>query len=141
MCRERSHRVEQRQRQAYADATALRIKADGSQLFEPIARFDSTQNRFVSIPIDLGPDLGNTTDQVFLVLFGTGFRSRSALSAVSASIGGTNAEVLYADFAPGFVGLDQANIRLSRSLVNRGEINLELIVEGKGANTVSINIK
>ncbi len=124
-----------------AAATILRIKADGTQAFEPVASFDSAQSRFVSIPVDLGPDLGNASDQVFLVLFGAGFRFRSALSSVSASIGGTNAEVLYADSAPGFVGLDQANIRLPRSLAGRGEVDVALMVEGKAANVVKLNVK
>ena len=119
----------------------LRVKADGSQAFEPMARFDPAQNRFVSIPVDLGPDLGSSTDQVFLVLFGTGFRFRAALSAVSATIGGTDAQVLYADFAPNFVGLDQVNLRLPRSLAGRGEIDVALTVEGKVANAVKLNVK
>jgi uncharacterized protein (TIGR03437 family) len=127
--------------QGVAAATILRVKADGSQIFEPVARFDQAQNQFVSIPIDLGPDLGNATDQVFLILFGTGFRFRTALSAVSANIGGMGAEVLYADLAPGFIGLDQANIRLPRSLAGRGEVDVALTVDGKMANAVKLNVK
>jgi uncharacterized protein (TIGR03437 family) len=123
--------------QGVAAATILRVKADGSQVFEPVARFDSAMNRFVSIPIDLGPE----TDQVFLILFGTGFRSRTMLAAVSATAGGTNAEVLYAGLTPGFVGLDQANIRLPRSLAGRGEIDVVLTVEGKTANPVRLNLR
>lgn len=71
---------------------ALRVRADGSRENSPITRFDSAQNKFVPAPIDLGP----STDQVFLVLFGTGFRFRSSLAAVSATIGGANSEVLFA---------------------------------------------
>jgi len=124
-----------------AAATILRFKSDGSQIFEPMARFDPAQNRFVSIPVDLGPDLGEATDRVFLILFGTGFRFHTALSAVSATIGGTGAQVIYADFAPNFVGLDQANIRLPRSLAGRGEIDVALTVNGKVANIVKLNVK
>ena len=47
---------------------------------EPLARYDTAQNRFVAVPIDLGPE----GDQVFLSLFGTGWRFRSAESAVQA---------------------------------------------------------
>jgi uncharacterized protein (TIGR03437 family) len=123
--------------QGVAAATILRVKADGSQSFEAVARFDPATNRFVSIPVDLGPE----SDQVFLVLFGTGFRSRTMLTGVSATVGGTSAEVLYAGVAPGFVGLDQANIRLPRSLTGRGEIDVALAVEGKAANMVRLNVK
>jgi uncharacterized protein (TIGR03437 family) len=123
--------------QGVAAATALRVRANGQQSFEPIARFDSGQNAFVSIPVDLGPD----GEQVFLILFGTGFRFRSAMSAVSVTIGGQNAQVFYADVAPGFTGLDQANILIPRSLIGRGEVDVTLTVDGKVANTVKLNIK
>ncbi len=127
--------------QGVAAAVALRIKANGEQTFEPVARFDQAANKFVTTPIDLGPDLGNATDQVFLVMFGTGTRFRSSLAASSATIGGANAEVLFVGSADGFVGLDQSNIRLSRALIGRGEVDVKLTVDGKTSNTVKINIK
>ncbi|MGH9841304.1 MAG: hypothetical protein ACREEM_21325 [Blastocatellia bacterium] len=123
--------------QGVAAATALRIRSDGSQSFEPVARFDPSQNRFVAVPIDLGPG----ADQVFLVLFGSGFRYRSALPAVAAQMGGTTAEVLFAGPQGGLVGLDQMNLRIPRSLAGRGEIELALIVDGKPANPVRLGIK
>ncbi|MGH9935618.1 MAG: peptidoglycan DD-metalloendopeptidase family protein, partial [Blastocatellia bacterium] len=48
-----------------AAATVLRVKADNSQTFEPIARFDQATGKFLPIPIDLGPE----TDRVFLILY------------------------------------------------------------------------
>ena len=123
--------------QGVAAAVTLRIKPDGSQIYEPIAQFDTAQNKFVSVPIDLGPD----TDTVFLILYGTGVRFRSSLMAVQASIGGVSAQVDYVGAAPGFVGLDQINLRLPRSLAGRGEADITLIVDGRLANTVSVNIK
>jgi uncharacterized protein (TIGR03437 family) len=118
-------------------AVALRVKQNGDQVFETISRFDSTQNKVVSVPIDLGPE----GEQVFLLLFGTGFRFRSSLSAVNVKFGGTDAEVLYAGLSPDFAGLDQSNVRLPRSLIGRGEIDVVMIVDGKMANTVKVNIK
>jgi uncharacterized protein (TIGR03437 family) len=123
--------------QGPAAAVALRIRANGEQVFEPVARFDSTTGKFVTLPIDLGPD----TDQVFLVLFGTGERFRFSLATVSATIGGSNAEVLYAGPAGGFVGLDQNNIRLSRSLIGRGEVDVKLTLDGRMSNAVKINVR
>lgn len=122
--------------QGVAAAVVMRIKATGEQSFEPVARFDATLNRLVAAPIELGAE----TDQLFLILYGTGFRARTALSAVTAQIGGTNAEVLFAGAAPGFAGLDQANLRLPRSLAGRGEVNVALTVNNKTANTVTINV-
>ena len=73
--------------QGAAAAVALRVKADGSQIYEQITRFDAALNRVVAIPLDLGPE----SDQVFLLLFGTGFKMHSGLSAVSVKIGDVDA--------------------------------------------------
>ncbi|MBI1763936.1 MAG: hypothetical protein HYR56_21130 [Acidobacteria bacterium] len=122
--------------QGLAAAVALRVKADNSQSFEPLVRFDQASNRFVAVPLDLGP----ATDRVFLLLFGTGFRNRSALAAVSARLGGATAEVSFAGAQGDLAGLDQANVLLPRSLAGRGEIDAVLTVDGKTANTVRVNI-
>jgi uncharacterized protein (TIGR03437 family) len=126
--------------QGVAAAVALRVKADGSRSFEPVARFDAAQNRFVAVPIDLGPDLGNATDQVFLLLFGTGIRFRSALTAVSVKIGGADAAVSFAGAQGDFTGLDQVNALLPRSLVGRGEVEITLMVDGMPANTLRARV-
>ncbi|MGH9835231.1 MAG: hypothetical protein ACREBD_03615 [Blastocatellia bacterium] len=118
-------------------ATILRVKPDNSQIFEPVAQFDSATGRFVPVPIDLGPE----TDQVFLVMYGTGFRLRSALSAVNVKIGGTDVEVLYASVAPGFIGLDQANVRLIRSFIGRGNVDVVMMVDGKMTNITGLNFR
>jgi len=123
--------------QGVAAGWALRVKANGTQSFEPIARYDQAQNRYVTAPIDLGPE----SDQVFLVLFGTGFRFRSALSSVIARVGGENSQVSYVGPQGDFIGLDQLNARLSRSLIGRGEVDLTLVVDGKQANTARVNVK
>ncbi len=123
--------------QGVAAAVALRVTGSGLQVFEPVSRFDPAQNRFVSMPIDLGPE----SDQVFLLLFGTGYRNRSSLSATAVRIGGMDAQVSYAGPAPGFVGLDQANARIPRSLIGRGEVNVSLVVDGQSANIVQVNIR
>jgi uncharacterized protein (TIGR03437 family) len=127
--------------QGLAAATALRLRSDGSQSYEPVVRFDAAQNNFVAVPIDLGPDLGGATDQVFLLLFGTGLRNLSALGAVSVRIGDDDAGVTFAGAQGGFVGLDQVNVRLPRGLAGRGEMDVELVVDGQAANTVKISVK
>jgi uncharacterized protein (TIGR03437 family) len=123
--------------QGAAAAVALRVKADGSQSYEAVAVYDATLNRFVTTPIDLGP----AGEQVFLVLYGTGVRFRSGLSAVSCAIGGEAGAVLYAGEAPGFAGLDQLNVGLPRTLAGRGEVDVIVSVEGKTANTVRVAIR
>lgn len=105
--------------------------------FEQMVRFDTTQNKFIGIPIDLGL----ATDRVYLVLYGTGLRFRSALTAVKATVGGVATEIAYAGTQKDFVGLDQVNILLPRTLIGRGEADVVLTVDGQVANTVRVNIK
>jgi hypothetical protein len=123
--------------QGIAAALALRVKADGSQIFEAVTRFDPNQNKVVAVPIDLG----EATDQVFLLLFGTGWRSRSDLSAVTVSIGGVNAQVSYAGQQGGFVGLDQLNALIPRALIGHGEVDVTVTIDGQAANVVKVNIR
>ena len=118
-------------------AVALRLTAFGVLTYEPVARFDAQQRRFVAVPIDLGRE----GDQVFLLLFGTGLRNRASLAAVSSTIGGTTAEVLYAGPQPTFTGLDQVNLRLPRILTGRGEVDVVVTAENKEANIVKIDVK
>jgi uncharacterized protein (TIGR03437 family) len=118
-------------------AVALRVSGDGSQVTDLVARWDATLNRFVAAPIDLGVE----NEQVYLVLFGTGVRYRSGLSQVSARIGGTDAPVIFAGAQNDFVGLDQINILLPRSLAGRGDVDITLTADGKTANTVRVTIK
>jgi uncharacterized protein (TIGR03437 family) len=73
-------------------------------------------------------------------LFGTGFRA-AAQSTLSATIGGTASAFVAAAPAPGFEGLDQANILIPRSLIGRGLVDVVFTANGKTANTVQINIK
>ena len=122
-------------------AVALRVKADGSQNYEPILQFDGAQNKFAPISIDLGPDLGAGSDQVFLVLFGTGIRHRSSITAVKVRVGDIDAPVANAVAVPGLVGLDQIALQLPRSLAGRGAVNVSVEVDGKQCNKVTVDIK
>jgi uncharacterized protein (TIGR03437 family) len=123
--------------QGVAAADVLRVFPNGAQQYEPVARFDPVQNRFVAAPIDLGPE----SEQVFLVLYGTGIRYRSNLSNVTVSIGGVAIGALYAGPVSGFEGLDQINALLPRSLTGRGEAEVSITVDGKTANVVRVSIK
>lgn len=114
----------------------LRVRGT-QQLFEPLSRFDTATRTFVAVPIDLGP----ATDQVFLVLYGTGIRQRSNLNAVTCAVGG---EVVTAQFAGpqgGLVGLDQVNVPLPRALAGRGEVEVVLTVDGKTANALKVQVR
>ncbi|MGH9851557.1 MAG: Ig-like domain-containing protein, partial [Blastocatellia bacterium] len=116
-------------------AVIQRVKLDGTITTEPVARYDEGQQRFVAAPIDLGAE----TDQVFLVLFGTGFRSHER--GAECTIGGVNAEVLFAGAQGVFVGLDQANVRLPRALIGGGEVEVLMTIADRPANPMKIEIK
>ena len=116
-------------------AYAVRVR-NNVQTIEQVFEFSGAQNKFVAKPLDLGP----AGDVVVLVLFGTGIRGRSAQTAVSCRIGGQAGDVQYASMATGFVGLDQVNVVIPRSLAGRGEVDVVLTVDGKIANTVKVNI-
>jgi uncharacterized protein (TIGR03437 family) len=122
--------------QGVAAAVILRRRGN-VDTFEPVAQFNSMTSRFEPIPIDLGPE----TDQVFLILFGTAFRGVSSQSAATCTIGGTAVQLLYAGLNPDFIGLDQANVLLPRSLMGRGNLNVVFTADNKTANEVIINVK
>ena len=115
-------------------ALALRIAADGSQKYESAFDYDGT--KFVARLLDLGPE----SDQLILVLFGTGLRHYKSRSAITVNIGGIDSEVLYVGPQGGFVGLDQVNVRISRRLLQRGEVDVVLMVDGQSANVMKVNV-
>lgn len=120
-----------------AAAFVFRRNAAGQESYEPAARFDPATRSFVAVPIDFGA----ADDQVFLILYGTGFHYRSSLAGVTATVGGVARPVVYAGLAPEFVGLDQTNLRLDRSLAGSGDVEVRLTADGKTANTVRINVR
>ena len=123
--------------QGVAAASIFRIKANGAQSYEDLARFDAAANQFVATPIDLGPE----GDQVFLILYGTGLRQRSSLNAVTCALGGETVTAQFAGPQGGLVGLDQVNLPVPRGLAGRGEIEVVLTVEGKTANALKVQMR
>ena len=86
-------------------------------------------------PIDLGPE----GTRVLLVLFGTGIRNASK---VTATVGGLPVGIVAAGAQCCFIGLDQINTdALPRSLAGRGEVELILTVDGVQSNAVVLRIQ
>jgi uncharacterized protein (TIGR03437 family) len=119
----------------------LRVKANGAQSFEPVAEYDQTQRKFVHRQIDFGPDLGVASDQLYLILFGTGFRNRSSLANAAVSNSEGAAAALYAGPQGDFVGLDQLNIQLRRRMIDFGTVYLVLYADGQPSNRLEIQFK
>jgi uncharacterized protein (TIGR03437 family) len=120
-----------------AAGEAVHVRADSSQVIEPLARFDVAQNRYVASLIDVGPE----NEQLFLALYGTGWRFGNGASNVKAEIDGVAAEVTYAGKQPEYVGVDQINLRVPRTIAGRGEVSLKLTLHGKRLNPVTVTFK
>ncbi len=120
-----------------AAAVVLRIRADGEQVYEPVARYDAPTQTFVLLPIDLS----NPSEQVYLILFGAGIRRRGALEDVSIKLGETELPVAYAGAAPGLSGVDQVNLLLPASLRGRGEQTVVLRVNEEASNGVNLHFQ
>ena len=121
-----------------ASASIIRVKPNGrTDNLKPIVAFDQASGQFVTTPIDLGPE----GELVFLIVYGTGWRFRSSLAAASVTIDGVIGEVSYLGIQPDYVGLDQSNILLPRTLAGRGEVDVVMTVNGKVSNKVRIRIK
>lgn len=116
-------------------AVALRIKPNGEQVYERVAVYDDNLKRYVPRQISLD------SDDVFLVLYGTGIRYRNNLSSVIGRAGGSDQQVTYAGGQGSLTGLDQINMRLNRNLAGRGEIEVEIEVEGHRSNAVKVNLR
>ncbi len=118
-------------------ALAIFVKPGPVQTWQYVFNAGCLPGSCLPAPIDLGA----ATDTVYLQLYGTGIRGRRALSGVSVMIGNAVAPVSYAGPVSGFVGLDQVNVRVPRSLIGRGQVDLLLYVDGKFAPPVQVNIK
>ncbi|MFN0121403.1 MAG: putative Ig domain-containing protein [Blastocatellia bacterium] len=113
----------------------VRVRPDGAQTYEAIAQYDGA--RFVTRPLDFGS--GN--DELYLVLFGAGFRGRNPQGNARLLIGGASVEALYIGPQGGYAGLDQINVRIPRALAGRGEIDAVLSVDERQSNAVRISIR
>ncbi len=124
--------------QGIGSLLALRVDAAGTQTYLPLSQFDAATQRFVTIPLSLGA----ATDQTFLILFGTGWRGRPALTDVVVEVGGAVIPVTFAGAQGDLVGLDQINVGpLPRTLAGRNSVNVDLRVDAKRSNRVTLTIQ
>ena len=119
-----------------AAAASILYFRNGTPRYESNFACDLNGQNCTARQIDL-----NAADEVYLELYGTGIRNNSGLSNVRVTVGGEPVPVLYANKQPDFIGLDQVNIRLPKTLAGRGEVDVMLTLDGKAANPVKINLK
>jgi len=78
------------------------------------------------------------SDQMYLVLYGTGIRHRTSDASVTATVNGVS--VPAHSVAQGtYPGLDQVNLQLPNSLA--GTADVVITVEGQAANPVAVSIQ
>ena len=75
---------------------------------------------------------------MYLVLAGTGFDTPGP---VTATIGGTTAQALYAGPQGAWPGLDQLNLLIPASLAGSGQVDVVMTAGGKVSNPVHITIQ
>lgn len=119
-----------------AAATAISTHVANPKLQSPVPVFGCGDTGCSSVPIVLGVDT-----PIYVSFYGTGMRNRSNIGAVTLTIHGVSAPVLYAGPSPSFTGLDQVNVVLPISLRGSGESDVVLTVDGQTANTVRINLQ
>ena len=113
---------------------AIRVSG-GSQIIEPAYALNGFGS-FSAAPINMG----SSTDQVFLVLYGSGLQA-AGTAGITATVNGISAQVVYAGPQGSFPGLDQVNLLLPASLAGRGNVNVQLTANGILANPVQITIQ
>jgi uncharacterized protein (TIGR03437 family) len=118
-----------------AAAYAIRVGSNGTQTAIPAYTLNSA-GTFSANPISMG----SATDQVYLVLYGTGLQA-AGTSGVTATAGGLNASVIYAGAQGAFAGVDQVNILLPASLAGKGTVPVQITAAGAAANPVQVLIQ
>jgi len=118
----------------------LAVHADGTQSTQqPLFQLNPNTQQYVGVPIVWA----NSTDQEYLVLYGTGIRGAAA-NSVTATMNGISVPVIYAGAQPqwGVIGEDQVNLGpIPTSLKGAGTVSVEIIVNGQASNTVTVTIQ
>ena len=122
--------------QGTAAALYYRLHANGSFDYEPVSQCTS-QGVCTPLPVSLSP----ATDQVYLVLYGTGIRHVSSPAGATGFISEVATPILYAGPQGQLPGLDQVNLLIPRSLAGRGQLLVWLTVDGQHANALQIAIQ
>lgn len=113
-----------------AAAYVTTVATDGSQSSRYV--FIVANGAIAPLPIEFSPG-----SQSYLILFGTGFESASA---VSATVQGMTVPVVYAGPQSEVPGLDQVNLLLPLSLAGSGLSSVVVTADGVASNTGYVTI-
>jgi len=109
---------------------------DGVRTVEPLFEKNSA-GRIVRVPVDLSRD----TDEVYLVLYGTGIRFRRSLANVIVALAGSALPVEYAGAQSEFPGLDQVSVRIPFRRIGSGLACLRIAVDGRAESVGCVSVK
>ncbi len=118
-------------------AVTGRINGEGQFVYDPNLPFQRDPvdgQSFVPRPIEVGTD----EQPAFLVLYGTGLRNAQP-GSVQAIIGGEQTTVEHFA-APGFIGLEQMNLRIPPKLKGGGNVQVTVVANGVTSNAVTVNL-
>ena len=116
-----------------AAAYVVRVAPGNVQTVESV--FTTQNGANVAAPVSLSP----SSDQFYLILFGTGIRG--AGTNVTVSIQGITAPVTYAGAQGETDGLDQVNVLLPPQLAGSGTVRIALSAGLSAANVVNIAVQ
>jgi uncharacterized protein (TIGR03437 family) len=120
-----------------AAAQYIVVHADGSQTApNQVAQYNSSTGQWVPVPI-----VAAATDQVYLVLYGTGIRYKPSSASVTATVNGQSVPVAYAGSQSQFAGEDQVNLGPLPSFAGAGVVNVQITVNGEPSNTVTVDFQ
>lgn len=80
----------------------------------------------------------NATDDVYLILYGSGLNTETTARA---TIGGVEARVAYAGPQGTYSGLDQFNILIPKTLTAKGKLPVVLTVGGRASNVGTLTVQ
>jgi len=114
-------------------AWVLPIVSGVQQTLQPV--YQVVSGAVLALPVSLGP----ATEQVYLEIYGTGFRNAKNITA---TVGGVSVPVLGWAATAQFVGEDQVNIGpLPQALAGSGSVNIVINADGQEANIVTVAIQ
>lgn len=106
---------------------------NGTQVYSSSFQVNSA-GQLVATPIAI------SSAGTYLVLYGTGIRA-APLTQVSAQVGSTTMQPLFAGATGQFAGEDQVNLLLPTSLSGSGDTTIVLTAQGVVSNPVHVTIQ
>lgn len=117
-----------------AAATAAIYSATGQITAEPVFACNPPAARSC-LPSPLSQ--GGATDTLYVSLYGTGIRGAAS---VQCFVAGQSVPVAYYGKS-GYLGEDQVNISIPKSLAGAGDVRVYLVADGVASNVVGLNIR